>query len=64
MQTDERSGLSHYPVTLKFMASDVARVAEISTGVEGRGFLLVGERSMLAYLMEPITEKLFSVLSE
>lgn len=64
VQTDERSGMSYYPVTLEFEIRDNQAVVEIATGVEGRGFLLVGERSMLAYLMEPITERLFAVLME
>ena len=63
-QTDDRSGQSFYSVTLRLLASEPQLVSEISAGVEGQGFLAVGTRSTLAYILEPITQQFFGALGE
>ena len=64
--TDQRTGQSHYTIRVSLPLQEVARLGEVKLipGMPVEAFVQTGDRTMLSYLMKPLSDQLMRSFRE
>ena len=65
--TDQRTGQSYYTIRVSMPPKEVARLGEdvkIIPGMPVEAFVQTGDRTMLSYLMKPLSDQLMRAFRE
>ncbi len=64
--TDQRTGQSYYTIRVQMPPSEVARLGEVKLipGMPVEAFVQTGDRTMLSYLMKPLSDQLMRSFRE
>jgi HlyD family secretion protein len=64
--TDQRTGQSYYTIRVQMPPSEVARLGEVKLipGMPVEAFVQTGDRTMLSYLMKPLSDQLMRAFRE
>ena len=64
--TDQRTGQSYYTIRVSMPPAEVARLGEVKLipGMPVEAFVQTGERTLLSYLMKPLSDQLMRAFRE
>jgi HlyD family secretion protein len=64
--TDQRSGQSYYTIRVSMPAAEIARLgdAKLIPGMPVEAFVQTGDRTMMSYLMKPLSDQLMRAFRE
>jgi membrane fusion protein len=64
--TDEKSGISYYPVSLRPDAASLSHLKGLSLypGMPAEVYIKIGDRTVISYLMKPMMDQLSNTFRE
>ena len=65
--TDEKNGTAYYKVDLRILPTELRKLkkgVELTPGMPAQALIVTGERSVMSYLISPITETLEDAFRE
>src|SRR5207244_6504819 len=64
--TDQRTGQSYYTIRVSMPPAEVARLGDVKLipGMPVEAFVLSGDRTMLSYLIKPLSDQLMRTFRE
>jgi HlyD family secretion protein len=64
--TDQRTGQSYYTIRVSMPATEIARLGDVKLipGMPAEAFVQTGDRTMLSYLMKPLSDQLMRAFKE
>ncbi len=64
--TDQRSGQSYYTIRVSMPAAEISRLgdAKLIPGMPVEAFVQTGDRTMMSYLMKPLSDQLMRAFRE
>ena len=66
VNTDQRTGQSYYTIRVSMPPEEIARLGEVKLipGMPVEAFVQTGERTLLSYLMKPLSDQLMRAFRE